>query len=95
MAEVPGIHSTSPLDHYISITHELLGPAFDIREPGLPGIFQKLALNISDENFQYLRIKGALSPPPLELQNQILQAYIKWIHPLLLVLDLPWHNYGG
>lgn len=95
MTETPNIHSTSPLDHCTSMIHELLGPSTsDIRESGLPRIFQKRPLNISDEDFRYLRIKGALSPPPLELRNRILQAYIKWIHPLLPVLDLPSFLHG-
>jgi hypothetical protein len=32
---------------------------------------------------------GALNMPSVSLRNEILRAYITWIHPLLPLLDLP------
>ncbi|KAF9890431.1 hypothetical protein FE257_005836 [Aspergillus nanangensis] len=54
-----------------------------------PRIFDLPALqNSAPEDYQYLYNKGCLTLPPLSLRNQLLQAYIKWIHPLLPLLDV-------
>ncbi|KAL6228612.1 hypothetical protein BDW75DRAFT_246551 [Aspergillus navahoensis] len=39
-------------------------------------------------DYRYLKLKHALTLPPLPLRNQILRAYTRWVHPLLPLLDL-------
>lgn len=45
--------------------------------------------NIPADEYDYLYIKGALNMPSVSLRNQILRAYISWVHPMLPLLDLP------
>lgn len=40
------------------------------------------------EDVAFLRLKGALTIPPIRLRNQLLGSYVQFVHPYLPVLDL-------
>ena len=47
-----------------------------------------LPAKIAAEDVTYLSIKGALSLPPVPLQNALLQAYVEYVHPYMPLMDI-------
>ncbi|KAJ5834845.1 hypothetical protein N7447_000871 [Penicillium robsamsonii] len=91
------VPQTYPLDSYLMTINELLSPQTQDLILGehnqpfeLQRSFQAQLPNISEESKEYLHLKGALRIVTLELRNQLLGAYIKYVHPLLPVIDLQW-----
>ncbi|OQE46791.1 hypothetical protein PENCOP_c001G03692 [Penicillium coprophilum] len=91
------VPQTYPLDSYLLTINELLSPQIPdliLRDNNqsfeLQRTFQVRLPNISEESKEYLHLKGALRIVPIELRNQLLGAYIKYVHPLLPVIDLQW-----
>ncbi|OJJ42753.1 hypothetical protein ASPZODRAFT_104881 [Penicilliopsis zonata CBS 506.65] len=89
------ILSTYPLDHYVSVIHDLFEQSASSDEQGsvtdigdLERSFQTLSGGIPGNSCDFLATKGAFRLPPLKLRNQVLRAYVKYVHPLLPVLDL-------
>jgi hypothetical protein len=61
------------------------------RTPGvskLPYFIKPLPSRIGPEEVAYLEQKGALTVPPVPLRNELLRAYIEWVHPYMPLLDL-------
>ncbi|KAJ5832273.1 hypothetical protein N7474_000584 [Penicillium riverlandense] len=97
MAADPKVLQTYPLDYYYSIIVDLLEPPTSEARPNggdealsLRPVrnFQVGFLHLSEDTFQYLAKKGALDLLPHGLRNQILRAYVKYVHPLLPILNM-------
>ncbi|KAJ5499950.1 Short-chain dehydrogenase/reductase SDR [Penicillium expansum] len=91
------VPQTYPLDSYLTTINELLSPQTpdlilgECNQPfELQRTFQARLPNLSEESKDYLQLKGALRIVPIDLRNELLGAYIKYVHPLLPVIDLQW-----
>ncbi|KGO60967.1 Short-chain dehydrogenase/reductase SDR [Penicillium expansum] len=91
------VPQTYPLDSYLTTINELLSPQTpdlilgECSQPfELQRTFQARLPNLSEESKDYLQLKGALRIVPIDLRNELLGAYIKYVHPLLPVIDLQW-----
>ncbi|KAM6529435.1 hypothetical protein FALCPG4_007571 [Fusarium falciforme] len=56
---------------------------------GLPSYFSPLPSHLKPIDIEYLRNKGALTVPDDELQRELFQKYIQYVHPFMPILDLP------
>jgi hypothetical protein len=56
--------------------------------PELPSFIKPLPPRIGADEVQYLAKKGALTLPHSGLRNELLQAYIEFVHPYMPVLDV-------
>lgn len=54
----------------------------------LPPFIKPLPAKIGSDEIAYLSMKGALSPPATILRNELLKAYIDFVHPYMPLLDL-------
>jgi hypothetical protein len=54
----------------------------------LPAFIRPLPSKIAAEDVTYLHLKGALTLPPISLQNALLQAYVEYVHPYMPLMDL-------
>ncbi|KAJ5960225.1 Short-chain dehydrogenase/reductase SDR [Penicillium vulpinum] len=97
MSLTRNVPQTYPLDSYLTTINELLSPQTpdlilgEQNQPcELQRTFKTRLPNISEESKEYLQLKGALRIVPIDLRNQLLGAYIKYVHPLLPVIDLQW-----
>jgi hypothetical protein len=54
----------------------------------LPAFIRPLPAKIEPEDVKYLAAKGALTLPPIPLQNALLQAYVEYVFPYMPLLDL-------
>ncbi|EXJ56188.1 hypothetical protein A1O7_09119 [Cladophialophora yegresii CBS 114405] len=79
-------YQTCLLSPYPSPAHSLL----DCSHPHwiLPNYITPIARNISGEDLQYLNNKGAFDIPETQLRDQLLSAYVRWVHPFAPMLDL-------
>jgi hypothetical protein len=59
----------------------------------LPHFVHPLPTRIEPEDIKYLHIKGALTLPPIELQNALLQSYVEYVHPYMPLMEL--HEFLG
>ncbi|KAJ5487324.1 hypothetical protein N7530_001624 [Penicillium desertorum] len=91
------VPQTYPLDSYLTTINELLSPRTPdliLGEHNLPfelqRTFEARLPNLSEESKEYLQLKGALRIVSIDLRNELLAAYIKYVHPLLPVIDLQW-----
>ncbi|RAK95441.1 fungal specific transcription factor domain-containing protein [Aspergillus ibericus CBS 121593] len=91
----PHVPSTYPLDHFLSVIDDLLEPSISPtcrsegdHTPEPDRTFQTCLAAVTPEDYQYLTAKGALQLLPRALRNQLLAAYVKYVHPLLPILDL-------
>ncbi|KAL4876839.1 fungal-specific transcription factor domain-containing protein [Aspergillus karnatakaensis] len=90
----PDVAATEPLDNYVSIVQQLLGPGQETEEiespsrPPLPQYVAALPDWLDDADLQLLQAKGALSLPTTRFRTQLLNSYILWVHPHVPVLDL-------
>lgn len=91
------VPQTYPLDSYIATINELLSPQNpdlllgELNQPfDLQRTFQSRFHNVSQESEKYLQLKGALKIVPIDLRNELIGAYIKYVHPLLPIIDLQW-----
>ncbi|KAJ9650102.1 hypothetical protein H2198_010579 [Neophaeococcomyces mojaviensis] len=62
--------------------------SFFYRSPLLPDGFEPLPSHLSDTDWQYLFMTGALTIPNIELRDELLRSYARYVHPLLPMLDL-------
>ncbi|OQE01124.1 hypothetical protein PENSOL_c005G05564 [Penicillium solitum] len=97
MTLTQNVPQTYPLDSYLTTINELLSPQTpdlilgDYNQPfELQRTFEARLPNLSEESKEYLQLKGALKIVPIDLRNELLGAYIKYVHPLLPVIDLQW-----
>ncbi|PYI07758.1 hypothetical protein BO78DRAFT_406292 [Aspergillus sclerotiicarbonarius CBS 121057] len=91
----PHVPSTYPLDHLLSVIDDLLDPPVPQpcrsegdHTPKPDRMFQACFAAVTAEDYQYLSAKGALQLLPRALRNRLLAAYVKYVHPLLPILDL-------
>jgi hypothetical protein len=54
----------------------------------LPAFVKPLPSKIAPEDVKYLYTKGALTLPPLELQNALIRAFVEYVHPYMPLLEL-------
>ncbi|CAG8368956.1 unnamed protein product [Penicillium salamii] len=95
MSSTRNVPQTYPLDSYLTTINELLSPQTpDMilgecnQPPELRRTFKTRLPNVSPETEEYLNLKGALRMVPIELRNQLIGGYIKYVHPLLPIIDL-------
>lgn len=54
----------------------------------LPAFIRPLPSKIAAEDVSYLQLKGALTLPPLALQNALLRAFVEYVHPYMPLMEL-------
>ncbi|PLB50094.1 hypothetical protein P170DRAFT_473670 [Aspergillus steynii IBT 23096] len=80
---IPAVAATAPLDNYLSIVDEFLGPT----RTRVPKYVAELPNRLGRDDLDYLERKGALSLPSDQLRAELLKSYILWVHPQVPVLD--------
>ncbi|KAL6239405.1 hypothetical protein BDW75DRAFT_198898 [Aspergillus navahoensis] len=91
MAPNPLVPSSMPLSHVTSEIQQLLDPSFGSpRSSGivLPDYIRGLPARLHKEDIDYLAMKGALTVPDVTLRNELLKAYIHYVHTYMPLLDL-------
>jgi hypothetical protein len=91
MAPNPSVPSTMPLSHVTSQIQQLLDPSFGSPRPTgivLPDYIRGLPARLQKEDIDYLAMKGALTVPDVTLRNELLKAYIHYVHTYMPLLDL-------
>ncbi|CBF84832.1 protein farB [Aspergillus nidulans FGSC A4] len=91
MAPNPLVPSSMPLSHVTSEIQQLLDPSFGSpRSSGivLPDYIRGLPARLQKEDIDYLAMKGALTVPDVTLRNELLKAYIHYVHTYMPLLDL-------
>jgi len=63
-----------------------LGPRFTVAD--LPPFIKPLPAKIGPDEISYLEKKGALTLPKTTLRNEMLRAFIEFVHPYMPLLDL-------
>lgn len=90
----PDVLSTYPLDNLLSDVEGLLEQPVSYLAPSKGNVtgpdrkFRTRLPVVSPEDSGYLLRKGALQLLPPALRNELLAAYVKYVHPLLPILDL-------
>ena len=80
-----------PLSHVTSQIQQLLDPSFGSPRPTgvvLPDYIRGLPARLQKEDIDYLAMKGALTVPDVTLRNELLKAYIHYVHTYMPLLDL-------
>lgn len=54
----------------------------------LPKYISALPVDLNTDDILYLNIKGALTIPPLEVRDALVQTYIDFVYPFMPVLNL-------
>lgn len=79
-----------PLDNLVAEVHDLLGsgglPPWS--KPILPLFLQDTPPWLSDEDLEYLDVKGVFKIPETKLCRELLTAFVEHVYPFLPVLDL-------
>ncbi|KAF9894204.1 hypothetical protein FE257_007706 [Aspergillus nanangensis] len=91
MAPNPAVRATMPLQNVTSQIQQLLDPTFaNVRSSGivLPDYIRGLPPRLQKEDIEYLAMKGALTVPDVALRNELLKAYIHYVHTYMPLLDL-------
>ncbi|RHZ47985.1 putative C6 transcription factor (Ctf1B) [Aspergillus thermomutatus] len=91
MAPNPAVPATLPLHHVTSQIQQLLDPSFSNARSGgvlLPDYIRGLPSRLQKEDIEYLSMKGALTVPDVGLRNELLKAYIHYVHTYMPLLDL-------
>ncbi|PLN82909.1 putative C6 transcription factor [Aspergillus taichungensis] len=91
MAPNPAVPATMPLHHVTSQIQQLLDPSFGNPQSGgviLPDYIRGLPPRLQKEDIDYLAMKGALTVPDVGLRNELLKAYIHYVHTYMPLLDL-------
>jgi len=91
MAPNPAVPSTVPLANATLQMQQLLSPSFGNNRPAsgfLPDYIRGLPARLQKEDIDYLAAKGALSIPDVPLRNELLKAYVHYVHTYMPLLDL-------
>ncbi|KAL2862154.1 fungal-specific transcription factor domain-containing protein [Aspergillus pseudodeflectus] len=91
MAPNPSVPSTLPLSHVTSQIQQLLDPTFGSPQSSgivLPDYIRGLPARLQKEDIDYLAMKGALTVPDVSLRNELLKAYVHYVHTYMPLLDL-------
>jgi hypothetical protein len=65
----------------------LFGPSGHSHQQ-LPRFLKPLPFTVDEQDIEYLRCKGALALPTAQLEEELLNAYITFVHPAKPILDL-------
>ncbi|KAG9775194.1 hypothetical protein KCU88_g5192, partial [Aureobasidium melanogenum] len=76
--------NTVEIDHATPSTKSM-----DTGYEPLPDCVKPIAQHLTMDDIHYLRIKGALDIPSIELRKALIQSYVQYFHPLMPLLDLP------
>lgn len=91
MASNPAVPSSMPLANATLQIQQLLDPNFGAsRAPNghLPDYIRALPTRLQKEDVDYLAAKGALTLPDIPLRNELIKAYIHYVHTYMPLLDL-------
>ena len=91
MAPNPAVPSTMPLANATLQIQQLLDPSFGNNRTAsgfLPDYIRGLPARLQKEDIDYLAAKGALSIPDVSLRNELLKAYVHYVHTYMPLLDL-------
>lgn len=80
-----------PLANATLQIQQLLDPSFGNSRPAggfLPDYIRGLPARLQKDDIDYLTIKGALTIPDVSLRNELLKAYIHYVHTYMPLLDL-------
>ncbi|KAJ5599989.1 transcriptional regulator family: Fungal Specific TF [Penicillium hetheringtonii] len=92
MAPNPAVPSSMPLANATLQIQQLLDPNFGSPRATascyLPDYIRGLPGRLQKEDIDYLAAKGALSVPDVTLRNELLKAYIHYVHTYMPLLDL-------
>ncbi|KAF2401407.1 hypothetical protein EJ06DRAFT_391149 [Trichodelitschia bisporula] len=80
----PALHQQSPL----STDSAYFSPSSRYPVPNLPYYIKPLPARIGPDEVAYLEKKGALTVPTTLLRNELLRAYIEFVHPYMPLIDL-------
>lgn len=91
MASNPAVPSSMPLANATLQIQQLLDPNFGNSRPAtgyLPDYIRGLPARLQKEDVDYLAVKGALTIPDITLRNELIKAYIHYVHTYMPLLDL-------
>ncbi|KAF7713333.1 Cutinase transcription factor 1 beta [Penicillium ucsense] len=91
MASSPAIPSSLPLTNASLQFQQFLDPHFGQTQPkprSLPDYIRALPSRLQKEDIDYLAAKGALTIPDVNLRNELIKAYIHYVHTYMPLLDL-------
>lgn len=91
MASNPAVPATMPLANATLQIQQLLDPSFGSARAAngfLPDYIRGLPARLQKEDIDYLAVKGALTIPDTGLRNELLKAYIHYVHNYMPLLDL-------
>lgn len=91
MAPNPAVPSTMPLANATLQIQQLLDPNFNSSRSAnsyLPDYIRGLPTRLQKEDIDYLAAKGALTIPDVTLRNELIKAYIHYVHTYMPLLDL-------
>lgn len=91
MAPNPAVPATMPLANATLQIQQLLDPSFgsSCSTGGfLPDYIRGLPARLQKDDIDYLTVKGALTIPDVTLRNELLKAYIHYVHTYMPLLDL-------
>ncbi|KAJ5577809.1 uncharacterized protein N7459_006773 [Penicillium hispanicum] len=91
MASSPALPATMPLANTTLQIQQLFDPSFGNSRAAsgfLPDYIRGLPARLQKEDIDYLAVKGALTIPDVSLRNELLKAYIHYVHTYMPLLDL-------
>ncbi|KAJ5936419.1 transcriptional regulator family: Fungal Specific TF [Penicillium verhagenii] len=91
MASNPAVPASMPLANATLQIQQLLDPSFGNPRTAnafLPDYIRGLPARFQKEDIDYLAAKGALTIPDVTLRNELLKAYIHYVHSYMPLLDL-------
>ncbi|KAJ6013282.1 hypothetical protein N7540_007873 [Penicillium herquei] len=91
MAPTPAVPASMPLANATLQIQQLLDPNFGTQRTAgdfLPDYIRGLPARFQKEDIEYLAAKGALTIPDINLRNELLKAYIHYVHSYMPLLDL-------
>jgi len=91
MAPNPAVPASMPLANATLQIQQLLDPSFGNNRTAnafLPDYIRGLPARFQKEDIDYLAAKGALTIPDVGLRNELLKAYIHYVHSYMPLLDL-------
>ena len=84
----PGV--STPTTAILSSERDIESPRDGLGDPvpsPLPSFIKPLPMVVDADNLAFLQKKGAFQIPPLDLRNEVLSCYLKFIHPALPLLN--------
>ncbi|KAJ5902413.1 hypothetical protein N7495_002941 [Penicillium taxi] len=91
MAPHPAVPTTMPLVSPSLQIRQLLDPSYGSPRATsgfLPDYIRGLPARMQKEDVDYLAAKGALTIPDAQLRNELIKAYIHYVHTYMPLLDL-------